>query len=179
MLRINSTLFVLFLSLVGCCSFAHAQSSSRIYPPTRIVKPPFERAFWTYLTKGTHRYDQWGPFPGRTADLYEGESPHGAHLKLIGNRIARENAATLPLGSILIKENYDEDKKTLLAITVMYRVKDFDPANGNWYWIKYLPDGKVATVTTDKGTTRLLGRVKGCIECHKGAEGDDFAFIND
>jgi len=82
-------------------------------------------------------------------------------------------------GSVVIKENYGEDKKTLVAVTVMYRVKGYNADAGDWYWVKYNADGTVANAPPDKGGMRLSGRVKGCIDCHSGAGGGDFAFIND
>ena len=78
-------------------------------------------------------------------------------------------------GSVLVKENYAADGKTLMAITTMYRAKNYDTAGTGWYWTKYNPDGSVAL----KDGMRLAGKVKGCIECHSGAGGGDYAFFND
>jgi len=160
---------------------ADAQSGSRIYPasPNYPAAPrkSFEARFWDYL-KGA-KYTNWAPGPGQNGDFYEGSSPHGAHLKMYLNRTAVANSQELPHGSIVIKENYGEDKKALMAITVMYRVKGYNAEGGDWYWIKYNANGTVATAPPDKGGMQLSGKVKGCISCHGGAEGEDFAFVND
>ncbi len=79
----------------------------------------------------------------------------------------------------MIKENYGPDKKTLMAITAMYKTKGYNPTAGDWYWVKYNPDGSVANKSTDAGVKHLAGRVQGCIRCHDGADGGDFAFFND
>lgn len=141
-------------------------------------QPPFEVRFWEFLSAGKHRYDYWGPFAGKT-EMYEGQSPHGAHLRVFANRTAREAVGDLPANSIIIKENYAEDKTTLVAITAMYKVDGFDAENGNWYYVKYNPDGSVATAPADQGGAKLAGRVDACIDCHKDAGGGDFIFLND
>lgn len=137
----------------------------------------FEAQLWTYLQK--QKYRNWAPVPGQSDARYPGQSPHGAFLKMYLNRTAAGNASTLPDRSIVVKENYAEDGKTLAAITVMYRSKGYNPDAGDWYWIKYNPDGTVASTPPAKGSVNLSGRPKGCIDCHNNAEGNDFAFFND
>lgn len=136
----------------------------------------FESKFWNYLVRS--KYRNWAPVPGQSDAAYEGESPHGAYLKMFLNRKAAGNTSSLPNGSILIKENYSPEQ-ALAAITVMYKTAGYNAAAGDWYWVKYNPDGTVASKSTDSGNMRLAGRVKGCIECHGDADGDDFVFFND
>lgn len=164
---------------------AAAQSGSmRIYRPGPIVQPvqplrqTFEQRFWNYLT--TQKYRNWAPAPGTTGEAYEGSSPHGAYLKMYLNRKAAGNPKTLPNGSIIIKENYGPDGRTLMAITVMYRTPNYNPQAGDWYWVKYNADGTVAAAPPEKGSMPLAGRPAGCIKCHgDGADGGDFVFFND
>ena len=85
----------------------------------------------------------------------------------------------LPAGSILVKENYGKDGKTLMAVTVMYHSKGYDPQHHDWYWIKYMPDGKVAKTPPDKGSRPIYGRFASCINCHGDAEGGDYSYAND
>ena len=66
-----------------------------------------------------------------------------------------------------------------MAVTVMYRSTGYNTAAGDWYWVKYLPNGQVDTMETPKGRMRLAGKVGGCIDCHSGADGGDYAFFND
>jgi hypothetical protein len=63
----------------------------------------------------------------------------------------------------------------LMAVTVMYRAKGYDPEHNDWYYAKYNPNGTVAM----KGDMKLVGKPKGCIACHAGADGNDFTFAND
>jgi hypothetical protein len=68
-------------------------------------------------------------------------------------------------GSIIVKENYMSDKK-LAALTVMYKVKGFNPEAGDWFWLKVMPDGMI------EGS----GRMSMCIQCHTEAKATDFLF---
>lgn len=136
-------------------------------------KQPFEQRFWDYLQSA--RYENWAPFPGAGSDLEPGQSPHGDFVKMFINRTAAGASKELPHGSIIIKENYDQDRKTLMAITVMYRGKGFDPQNRDWYWVKYEADGRVS----EMNGMQVSGKVSMCIECHKNAKGKDLVFAND
>jgi hypothetical protein len=130
--------------------------------------PPTDgEAFWTYITK-TNPYDGWGYWPGYYG-MYSGNSPHGAYLKLYANGIALKAAREgkpMPYGAILVKENYGKDKKTLMAITPMYKVKGYSPETGDWFWAKYGPKGKIDAA----------GQVKGCINCHSAKKAEDYIF---
>lgn len=68
----------------------------------------------------------------------------------------------MPYGSILVKENYARDKKTLLSITPMYKVRDYNPGAGNWFWAEYSPEGRI----------KAGGRVQSCIQCHSASKRD-------
>lgn len=130
--------------------------------------PPADgEAFWTYITK-TNPYLGWGYWPGYYG-MYPGKSPHGANLKFYANGIALEAAREgkpMPYGAILVKENYGKDKKTLMAITPMYKVKDYNPEAGDWFWAKYGPNGEIEGA----------GKVNGCINCHNAKKAEDFIF---
>jgi hypothetical protein len=144
---------------------------------TKTVPATYESQFWKYLQSVFYR--NWAPGPGQGAGAYPGKNPHGDFLKMYLNRIAAANPKTLPYGSIIIKENYAKDKKTLLSITVMYRTKGFDPKHNDWYWVKYNPNGTVARTPAAKGNLPIAGRFKTCIDCHATAKGKDFVFAND
>jgi len=124
--------------------------------------------FWTYISK-TNPYKSWGMWPGHER-MYPGHSPHGAYVKLYANDIALKAAnkagKAMPYGAILIKENYDKDKKTLSVITPMYKVKGFNPDGDNWFWAKYSPDG----------TPMQVGKVGGCMNCHSVQKSRDWIF---
>ena len=56
--------------------------------------------------------------------------------------------------------------KILGAVTVMYRVKGYDPEAGDWFWAKYKADGSI----------EKEGKVAGCIGCHTASIGNDWIF---
>ncbi len=157
----------------GSSTIQSGGSSSRVVPQAQT----FEDKFWRYL-RDSH-YKQWAPVPGQTDDQYPGQSPHGARLKMYLNRTAAGRPSELPNGSVIVKENYDATGQKLMAVTVMYKTANYNPEAADWYWVKFLADGKVDQKATPMGNIRLAGKPKGCIECHAGAEGGDYAFFND
>ncbi len=124
-------------------------------------------AVYEYITK-TNPYQQWALFPGK-GKFYEGKHPHGALLTTYVNDLAlagiQAKAGTLADGSIIVKENYMPDKM-LGAITVMYRVKGFDPEAGDWFWAKYMANGNV----------EAAGKVGMCSGCHAAVIPNDWVF---
>jgi hypothetical protein len=149
---------VLFSVLVFSPTLA---SSGGNLPPADAAK------LWTYMTE-TNSYKGWEFWPGYEG-IYPGKSPHGKFLKLYANPIAIKAAKegkSMPDGAILVKENYGKDKKTLMAVTPMYRIKGYNPEGGDWFWVKYGPDGKVLKA----------GKPKGCIDCHGVQKNKDWLF---
>ena len=122
---------------------------------------------WTYLTD-TNSYLKWDSWPGYEG-IYPGKSPHGKYLKLYANSKAIKAASEgkpMPEGAIIVKENYGDDQKTLMAITPMYKVKGYNPEAGDWFWAKYEPNGKALKA----------GKVQGCIDCHRVQESKGWLF---
>ena len=154
--------FALVIVLVAALIFAKTTSRAGEGLPL-----PEGEKFWTYITK-TDPYLGWGFWPGHYG-MYPGKSPHGAYLKIYANGVALKAARegkSMPNGAILVKENYGKDKKTLMAVTPMYKVKGYNPDAGDWFWAKYEPTGKALK----------SGKVKGCIDCHRTQEDKDWLF---
>ena len=51
----------------------------------------------------------------------------------------------------------------------MYKVKGYNPNDGDWFWVKYDPTGKA-----DK-----FGKPKGCIGCHGTRAKNDFIVVHE
>jgi len=131
-------------------------------------QPPAEgKAVYNFITKADP-YQQWSLFPGK-GKFYTGKHPHGALLTTYVNDIAltgiKNKVGTLPVGSMIVKENYMPNKM-LGAVTVMYRVDGYDPNGGDWFWAKYKADGSIAKE----------GKVNGCINCHAAVINNDWVF---
>jgi hypothetical protein len=123
---------------------------------------------WEFLQK-EHYAKNWKMYPGTKA-FYPGKEPHGALLTTYVNDVAyngiKGKQKTMPDESIIVKKNYTADKK-LAALTVMQKLrKGYNPQAGNWFWVKYLPDGKIAAA----------GKVEACISCHAKAKATDYLF---
>lgn len=163
------------LALAALSSFypvrvADAQSGSR------TAKPAHYDLLWAWLQR--HDYRKWNGADGQAPDFQKGESPHGALVKIYVDKNAAADLKNLPSGSLIVKENFSPDKK-LMAITLMQRSQGYDPEHGDWYYAKYMPDGKIARTPPEMKSMPIAGKFSKCIECHAGADGDDHAFIND
>jgi len=153
--------FIIVITLMSTMVFTSSLLTAGDMPSSDAKK------VWTYVTE-TNPYLGWGFWPGYT-EIYPGKSPHGAFLKLYANSVALKAAREgkiMPPGAIIIKENYGKDKKTLMAVTPMYRIKGYNPDGGDWFWAKYEPSGKVLK----------SGKVKGCIDCHTMQKSNDWLF---
>ncbi len=125
---------------------------------------------WNYLQQVKYR-ESFTLWPGK-GKLYKGREPHGALLTTYVNEYAlsaiQGKKGTMPAESIVVKENYKPDK-SLAAITVMYKVAGFNPTGGNWFWVKYAPDGKVLAE----------GKPNGCITCHGQKKDNDWLYTGE
>lgn len=64
------------------------------------------------------------------------------------------------------KLDIPSDSAKFVALSVMYKIKGYNPEGGDWFWVKYSPDGKV----------EASGKVKGCIDCHSKQKDNDYIF---
>ena len=124
-------------------------------------------SLWNYIAV-TKPYTKWSLWPGM-GKLYKGQEPHGmlltSYVSKDAKKVIKKKLGVFDPGAIIVKENYMPDK-TLAAITVMYKVKDYDPDAGDWFWAKYAPDG----------TVQAQGQPKGCINCHGAKNANDWVF---
>ncbi|HEY3245583.1 MAG TPA: cytochrome P460 family protein [Phycisphaerae bacterium] len=89
----------------------------------------------------------------------------GVTIRVLANSIAvqpyLDNADPLPVGSVLVKEEYSGEICTNDAMLVRWRVMrkeapGFDPADGDWHWQNVAPDRRVIEDTNAS-----------CIACHR------------
>ena len=148
--------------LIGC-----AKEKETVLPPLSRSEISGER-LWKRITVETD-WDTYSRWPGQEG-LIPGQSPHGKfHEVYINSQIS----AALPIasrkapdGSIIVKENFTADKK-LSGVTVMAKVAGYNPDDGDWFWAKYDPKGKID----------VEGRVKECYECHAGVKDNDYVIL--
>ncbi|MGQ9850578.1 MAG: cytochrome P460 family protein [Aggregatilineaceae bacterium] len=115
-----------------------------------------------YTTWKSWTADRWNDYGGYLV----GGSPHGATIRIFVNDVAlaaveaEDFDGVLPYGSIIVKENYmgtPEEPGDVAALTVMYKLEGFNPAGGDWFWLKTPGDGSAIDAE---------GAVEGCISCH-------------
>jgi len=126
---------------------------------------------------------------------YAGQPPHGKILVALDSTVTVHNKQAGPSGDtgvVIIKRNYGGSGVTkqsvanhpysnLKAVTVMFKRKGYDPADKDWFWVKFKADGGIYK---NKKNMVLAGRVakgmsQGCIACHSAAPGGDLVFNND
>lgn len=153
---------ILMVCVVAVCGLAVMAGAGGVLPPAE------GDALWNFITQQSP-YEKWQPLPGHEG-LYEGKSPHGAYLKVYINDRALDavrKGESVPEGTIIVKENYGKDQKTLMAVTPMYKVKGYNPEGGDWFWAKYGAGGKVLAA----------GKIDGCIRCHSVRKDKDWRFL--
>ena len=158
-----------FLFAIACAEYQPKEAVGAQTTPGANGKE-----LWDYITKDSN-YTGWQFWPGKEA-LYEGTEPHGALLTTYVNTSAlkaiNDKAGVLPNGAIIVKENYKPDK-TMVAVTVMYKVAGYNPEASDWFWAKYSPNGEVM-----KGG-KAQGKVLGCIDCHEDSQYNDYIITGD
>jgi Cytochrome P460 len=159
--NVTYTVLVIFLASVflGCVSTKE----------TKLEPKAEGKALYDYITTG-NSYKDWNKWPGK-GELYPRSpgSPHGDFLTtyVSDNALSaiQDKKGILPDESIIVKENYDANKK-LAALTVMYKEEGYDPGHNDWFWAKYGIDGSV----------QAEGKVQACIDCHGTKKDNDFTF---
>lgn len=121
---------------------------------------------WTKITK-EDPYQNWRNWPDHKG-LKQGAAPHGPLHVVYVNDDGLKQGYPKPYGTIVVKENFTPDRK-LAAVTVMYKVKGYNPSAGDWYWVKYTPDGKA----------EKAGKPGGCIGCHSSRAAQDYIMVSD
>jgi hypothetical protein len=156
-----------FFVLITVLAVAAGLATLALAGPTAKMPGPQAAALWNYIVK-KNTYQKWNYFPDHKG-MQPGRSPHGVFHKVFVNPIGlTAKKPPYPYGTIVVKDNFNKAKK-LVAITVMYKVKGFDPGSGDWYWVVYRPGGQV----------RAAGKLKGCIRCHAGVANKDWVFVHD
>jgi len=146
----------LIIILFVCSSLGHAQ-----------MVAPDAKALWRHISE-EFPYTGWEYWDDHQG-LQKGDAPHAPQHKVFVNESGRTSkSAPVNFGTIIVKENIGNDNK-LKALTVMYKMKDYNPKEGDWFWAKYSPKGKV----------EKSGKIKGCISCHNSEEENDYIFVHE
>lgn len=149
---------ILLILLFSCKS----KIDTRILPD--ITKEEISGAsLWKKITveSSYENYPMWPDHKGRQL----GMSPHGRYHEVYINQKLLESVPNkeriAPYGSICVKKNFSAGNE-LYSVAAMVKVKDYDPANGDWFWAMYTPEGKV----------NAEGKIPFCYNCHAGSNND-------
>jgi hypothetical protein len=160
---------ILFATAFLCSTLGVAFAIHETIPSETQMALPGDDAnqLYDYITKSKH-YSSWELWPGK-GKLYKGKEPHGALLTTYVNSTAsyaiKGKKKKMDDTSIIVTENYTADKR-LNALTVMYKIKGYNPSAGNWFWAKYDSQGKVIA----------SGKVDACIGCHGKMKDEDYLY---
>jgi hypothetical protein len=155
-------LVLIFMSFAFLCVNIGFTGS---YDPSKMASD-----LWNKIQGDKYR-ETWELWPGK-GKFYKGTEPHGmlltTYLNEAAYRAVEKNEKELPNGSIVIKENYMPDK-TLGAITVMQKIEKYNPEGGDWFWVKFKPDGNPETAEMGGKSMPVAGKVPMCIGCHQAS----------
>jgi hypothetical protein len=166
--------------LIALSSYsAHSIAASADTKSGTPADDAYAAKLWSYMSKnklvGAGRMRS---FP------FVGSRPHGSIQEVITTDATVDGRN----GRLIVKHNYGakekltpktvyaaDQAKNYGALTVMFRrEKGYDPANNDWFWAEYNPDG---SVIKHEGTN-LSGRSQFCIGCHIPLGGNDREILN-
>jgi len=163
-LSVGGVALALLLAVAGCPAVSDSTGT--------VDNAPTGAKLFTRITQDDP-YQEWAQFPDHQG-TFSSALPHGPMSQVfISSEVESAFAdftGTLPDGSIIVKENVGTDPNvTEAALTVMWKVQGFDPANHDWFWANMTPEGEIVAE----------GKVQGCTACHGRARANDFVFVHE
>ena len=170
--------------VASCTTTGNKKTDEQQMTSDKTMRPPFGNAEDIDYAKQLWVKMEARGLNSTPANLYVGGPPHGPVREVL--------EAVIDGKRIIVKRNFGGEGVSveavsqnraafLKAVTVMAKREDsYDAENGNWFWVKYKPNGNLHT--NAKGM-KLAGRVakgmdKGCIACHQSASGNDLVFAH-
>lgn len=142
--------------LVAAAALAVCAPAARADALRSEAHEAYAKKLWSFMHEGSRPYTEWSAWEGW---LTFGP-PITGNSQSYANRKAAAGGESLPYGSMIVTDHRGEDGKTLVAVTARYRVrKGYDPQNDDWYWVHFLPDGRVASTSADKNPWARRGFV--------------------
>jgi hypothetical protein len=164
---------MLLLGCLAALTFSCTKEKEPILTPLSSSEISGER-LWKRITVETD-FDIYANWPGQDG-MRPGQSPHGKfHEVYINATLASAlpiASKTAPNGSIIVKENFNADKK-LTNIAVMAKVTGYNPDDGDWFWAIYDPQGMIIV----NNNFPLEGRLDYCYKCHAGVKDNDYVIL--
>lgn len=141
----------------------------------------YAKRLWRRLRRarlvGDHRH---------SARPTKGDQPHGSIQQIIAGKIKVRGRRA----RVIVKANhrgkgvsfagvFEDPQRFLTGYAVMAkRKKGYDPANADWFWAVYNPDGSLRKYAGKLIAGRVdTGSDNGCIGCHKKYGGKDYEML--
>lgn len=162
------TFKILFSSII-LILFLQCTKNAEKTAPITVTEIDAEK-LWQRITEETNykNYSQWSGHEG----FRLGMQPHGSYHKIFINPELSEQLPisnnTAPNGSIIVKETFTIDKEAT-PITVMAKIKGYNPEHNDWFWAMYDTQGNVIRE----------GKPAGCINCHNTYALNDYIIVRD
>jgi hypothetical protein len=155
--------------LVLCVGYA-AHAIHETMPSGTMVTDPGADApkLYNHIMK-PKPYTAWSLMPGEK-EMESSSDPHGSFMTCYVNKIALtsiKKKTGMADRSVIVAENYNSEKK-LESLTVMYKIKDYNPEAGDWFWAKYDPAN---------GYVLASGKVNECVACHSSKKDNDYLHL--
>lgn len=176
-------LMINFLS-IGCRGPEKETDVDAVEAPSEVIEEEREATkvankLWEKMQTDNYRKN-WKMWPGKEP-FYPGTEPHGILLSTYMNEIAyhaiKDKREQMPYGSIIVKENYTENR-SLSDITVMQKIEGFNPDANDWFWARYSPGGEIIIQEKYGRTIKSAGMVGDCIDCHSTQITHDYIFTS-
>lgn len=127
----------------------------------KMPKPEAE-AVWKHISQ-ENPFTIWSTWEHRQGP-HTGNAAFSEGHKVYANKQAVESKNTpLQNKSMMVSYIMGPDNKPQ-AVTLMYKVKGYNPAAGDWFWAKYGLSGEV----------QVAGKPQGCIACHTKQADNDY-----
>ena len=157
----------LVAALVLCFGYAAYAMHETMESTTMITDAPGSdpAKLYTYITQVTP-YRNWNLMPGEKK-LEPTEAHRASFMTCYVNPKALSSIKKkqgIADGSIIVVENYGANKK-LESLSLMYKIKGYNPDAGDWFWVKYSPND---------GYVLESGKVDACITCHASKKDNDY-----
>ena len=152
--------------LITGCILSSILLISAFFAQAEEMPEPEAEAVWKYITE-KNAFTDWDFWPDHQG-TYPSAAPHAPKHKIYVNKQALDSTM-LPMQdrSMVVKYNLSPADK-VKAVTIMYKVKGYNPDAGDWFWAKYSPTGEVEEA----------GKVKTCIGCHNAKADNDYILVH-
>jgi hypothetical protein len=125
-------------------SYAIAEDAARSAPHQK-----YAQSLWDFLNRAEKSYENWTRAQS-PVEFEFGPSASANDISFLNNYAAGSSTAdAMPPKSTVVTKHVDDDGETV-GLTVYYKGREgYDSRNQDWYWVHYVPGGKVAKSSVD------------------------------